>query len=775
MKKNFFMWPLSVVVFLLLLGSCGGASPSAISDTTSDTPSFPSGFRFITGSVKSSSVDPAISALKLSTADEECAADTIVCTNSEGETFPASVEDDCTFSLAVPIGEACVLSFHKEGEFVGVLMMDNSTLVEAEESGESVDLGALYIVGKIFLSPEENRACKVLTCKANLPPPTEEESSSGESDDSGGDFSEPGTPSFFDEVETDAGNCFDSGVVPVCHRVGHTNQKTLCLAAGTTALPSHLAHGDLTGECEATASDHPNNEDNPPADHDGESHDDHGTEPSEDSAENGPLCDEHKEVICHIPPGNPDNVQIICVDSNSVEIQKHLKHGDGTGEDCLRPDEGDEECDANEGEVDDTFCDPSHKIAICHIPPGNPENAQSICVDISATNESNKHFKHGDEEGYCAKATCADECPSDLPEGVESGEPFCDPSHKIAICHIPPGNPDNAHTICVDISATDRANKHFKHGDLEGECADNDVPECFEYCGDGIINGTEECDNGDLNSDAASNACRTMCILPFCGDAVQDESEECDDGGYANGDGCNAECGAEFCGDGIKQTSEACDDGNSDNTDGCTSSCLVDTCPDDPNKTSAGTCGCGIADTDSDSDGAADCNETCDSDPYKTSPEVCGCGIADANSDSDGALDCNESCDSDSNKTEPGVCGCGVADTDTDGDGAADCNESCDADPNKISAQACGCGVADTDSDSDGTADCNETCDNDPNKTSEGTCGCGIADTDTDGDGTVDCNESCDSDPNKTTAGICGCGVADTDTDGDGAADCNES
>ena len=38
---------------------------------------------------------------------------------------------------------------------------------------------------------------------------------------------------------------------------------------------------------------------------------------------------------------------------------------------------------------------------------------------------------------------------------------------KVCLCHAPPGNPGNAHTICVGAPAT-RA--HLRHGDTLGEC-----------------------------------------------------------------------------------------------------------------------------------------------------------------------------------------------------------------------------------------------------------------------------------------------------------------
>ena len=94
-------------------------------------------------------------------------------------------------------------------------------------------------------------------------------------------------------------------------------------------------------------------------------------------------------------------------------------------------------------------------------------------------------------------------------------------------------------------------------------------------------------------------------------------------------------------------------------------------------------CGCGVADTDSDGDGVADCNDECPSDPNKTSAGACGCGVADTDIDLDGTPDCDDGCPSDPNKTSPGACGCGTPDTaqqlwypDADGDGYGDAGSS---------------------------------------------------------------------------------------------------
>jgi cysteine-rich repeat protein len=66
-----------------------------------------------------------------------------------------------------------------------------------------------------------------------------------------------------------------------------------------------------------------------------------------------------------------------------------------------------------------------------------------------------------------------------------------------------------------------------------------------ERCGDGVISGIEECDDGAANSDSTPNACRTDCRRARCGDGVVDADETCDDDNGLGGDGCSPQCGAE--------------------------------------------------------------------------------------------------------------------------------------------------------------------------------------------------------------------------------------
>ena len=111
------------------------------------------------------------------------------------------------------------------------------------------------------------------------------------------------------------------------------------------------------------------------------------------------------------------------------------------------------------------------KRDICHIPPGNPENAHTITVGNPAVMP---HLAHGDKLGRCedrkpdvAKRPCPDRAPGDSGKGHKGIAPDLQ-GHKAKVCHIPPGNPANAHTIIVGIAAV---KAHLAHGDVLGACA----------------------------------------------------------------------------------------------------------------------------------------------------------------------------------------------------------------------------------------------------------------------------------------------------------------
>jgi cysteine-rich repeat protein len=162
-------------------------------------------------------------------------------------------------------------------------------------------------------------------------------------------------------------------------------------------------------------------------------------------------------------------------------------------------------------------------------------------------------------------------------------------------------------------------------------------------CGDGVVDDTEECDDGAANSDVLPDRCRRSCRDPDCGDGVVDEDEACDDRNAIDGDGCDADCESEAdaCGNGVLDEDEACDDGNAVDGDGCDEDCSTDT----------SVCGDGIESDDEECDeGPANsdvlpdhCRATCRL-PW------CGDGVVDPDEgeecDPPGTLLCTSACES---------------------------------------------------------------------------------------------------------------------------------
>lgn len=162
------------------------------------------------------------------------------------------------------------------------------------------------------------------------------------------------------------------------------------------------------------------------------------------------------------------------------------------------------------------------------------------------------------------------------------------------------------------------------------------IPDPEPYCGDGVVEGDEECDDGNRESgDGCSFACTkepectpdemecrytalfwcnggfweivrdcadegkvcetnaftSYCEVPgVCGNSSTETGEECDDGNTVTekcdygetecnvcASNCTIQAGVtEFCGDNVKNGSEECDDGNTADNDGCDSACKIE-------------------------------------------------------------------------------------------------------------------------------------------------------------------------------------------------------
>ncbi|MDP9035148.1 MAG: DUF4215 domain-containing protein [Myxococcota bacterium] len=119
-------------------------------------------------------------------------------------------------------------------------------------------------------------------------------------------------------------------------------------------------------------------------------------------------------------------------------------------------------------------------------------------------------------------------------------------------------------------------------------------------CGDGIVAGGEQCDDGNtVSGDGCSATCQlepgfacataatttpnSACHATKCGDGVKEGFEQCDDGNLIPYDGCSPTCTIEpkcsmgsctaVCGDGLVFPGEECDDGNTVSGDGCSATC----------------------------------------------------------------------------------------------------------------------------------------------------------------------------------------------------------
>ena len=220
--------------------------------------------------------------------------------------------------------------------------------------------------------------------------------------------------------------------------------------------------------------------------------------------------------------------------------------------------------------------------------------------------------------------------------------------------------------------------------------ASADVPQ--STCGNGVLDGTEQCDDGNADSgDGCSKICQIESNydcpkagqpcknLAVCGNGVLTSDEACDDGNTQSGDGCSADCKTiesgwqcrvpgkpctPKCGDGIQSGSEACDDGNTKSGDGCSAVCKIEVgwkCDGSPSVCSKTACGDGKKEG---SEGCDDgntmpfdgCSEDCQVEPDCSTgmcKSTCGDGIVLNEACDDGNAANGDGCSQDC-KVEPG-------------------------------------------------------------------------------------------------------------------------
>lgn len=192
----------------------------------------------------------------------------------------------------------------------------------------------------------------------------------------------------------------------------------------------------------------------------------------------------------------------------------------------------------------------------------------AICYDGSRANEP---------------CTTAADCPgATWGCGLPSGDPFayayeaCSPVQRCTNDRTRACATD-ANCVSPGICAT-YPQQHTRRCDgpetPANQCRWEGWSECLpaNYCGDGVVDPGEQCDDGNANNnDACTNACRRN----ICGDGVMNVGVEQCDRGVENGQACTADYGSTcarcsttcqqeaqsggYCGDGIQNGAEQCD------------------------------------------------------------------------------------------------------------------------------------------------------------------------------------------------------------------------
>lgn len=118
-----------------------------------------------------------------------------------------------------------------------------------------------------------------------------------------------------------------------------------------------------------------------------------------------PCCDDGCTTADHSDPCHPDcltgNKYTICFNDTTMKILKtdwewYKARGAVKGK-CPR---GDDDDDDNGDDDDDGNICKGQKVAICHFPPGNPENHHTICIGAPAV-PAHLSNHPGDYVGAC--------------------------------------------------------------------------------------------------------------------------------------------------------------------------------------------------------------------------------------------------------------------------------------------------------------------------------------------------------------------------------------
>jgi len=265
----------------------------------------------------------------------------------------------------------------------------------------------------------------------------------------------------------------------------------------------------------------------------------------------GPYCGDH-----------------ICQTADGETIATCSQDCAGCGNGAIDPGE---ECDLGAGNTDTACTAPAYN---------NPPNTCSTCTSSCTINTV--------VGPYCGDTVCSDgetgtSCPGDCTgcgNGLVEGAEQCDngSGNTDTQCATPAyHNPPLSCSTCTTSCQTDTVVGPFCGDGMcsNGETKFNCSTDCTG-CGDGHIQGTEQCDNGAANTNSqcstpaysnppnACSTCTTSCTIdtvigPYCGD------NNCSNGETKTT--CPADCTG--CGNGLKEGTEQCDSGAANTNTPC--------------------------------------------------------------------------------------------------------------------------------------------------------------------------------------------------------------
>ncbi|MDH5716307.1 MAG: DUF4215 domain-containing protein [Spirochaetia bacterium] len=317
-------------------------------------------------------------------------------------------------------------------------------------------------------------------------------------------------------------------------------------------------------------------------------------------------------------------------------------------------------------------------------------NATPVCGNAKI--ETGEQCDDGQETETCDSTCKASYCGNGTINAT-AGEQ-CDDKGESAAC-----TRNCLNSSCGDSIVNTTAGETCDDGNtISGDgCAANCTIEIPAYCGNGIVDAGEQCDDSGESAN-----CNNNCTTRTCGDSIVNAiaGEACDDGGTVAGDGCAADCTIEipaYCGNGVTDTGEACDDNGESAT--CNSNCTARSCGDFiVNATAGEQC----------DDGGTVAGDGCDSNCIIEIPEYCGNGIVDA----------GESCDDSGTQTSTCEVNCQAP---TCGDGILNvsASEQCE-DGNTVIGDGCdaSCLIEIPEFCGNGTVNTGEACDSSGTQTS---------------------------------------------------------